>query len=217
MPAITEYKCPSCGAPLAFDAESGEVTCASCGNTVSIEALRALRESDGEARDFHWGDYKAGLDRNAKMDHTAVYVCESCGAEIEADESTAATTCPYCGNNVVLDDRVGGGLRPNAVIPFRITKKQLPDVIRKFYKKKKLLPKDFFSENVVGKAQGVYVPFWLFDADMTGSVSLDAKKSVHTGRATMTARRPPTICSGATAACPSPSCPWTRAQKWTTI
>ena len=45
MPAITEYKCPSCGAPLAFDAESGEVTCASCGNTVSIEALRALRES----------------------------------------------------------------------------------------------------------------------------------------------------------------------------
>lgn len=176
MPAITEYKCPSCGAPLAFDAETGEVTCASCGNTVSIEALRALRESDGEERDFHWGDYKSGLNPEAKLDHTAVYVCQSCGAEIEADENTAATTCPYCGNNVVLDDRVGGGLRPNAVIPFHITKKQLPEVIRKFYKKKKLLPKDFFSENVVGKAQGVYVPFWLFDADMRGSVSLDATK-----------------------------------------
>jgi len=30
------------------------------------------------------------------------YNCSSCGAELICDETTAATSCPYCGNNTII-------------------------------------------------------------------------------------------------------------------
>ena len=172
MAQVTEYKCPGCGAPLEFTAQSGNVTCHSCGNEYSIEAIRALHESEATQQEFDWGDFKANLNAEP-MEDVAVFTCESCGAEIEADHATAATKCPYCGNNVILNERVSAGLKPNAVIPFKIAADQLPELLQKFYKKKRLLPRNFFAQNKIGKVQGVYVPFWLFDSKIDGSVTMN--------------------------------------------
>ena len=37
--------------------------------------------------------------------------------------------------------------------------------MQRHYKGKKLLPKIFKKENHIDEIKGVYVPFWLFDAD----------------------------------------------------
>ena len=52
-----------------------------------------------------------------------VYICQSCGGEITADKNTGATTCPFCGNRVVLKGQFEGALKPDYVIPFKLDKK----------------------------------------------------------------------------------------------
>ena len=104
-----------------------------------------------------------------------VYNCVSCGAEVIAPAEQVALTCPYCGNNIVLTDKVSGKLRPDGVIPFRIQAKDLPDAVNHFYKDKKLLPRRFFSESTMGRVTGVYVPFWVFNGRVSGTFEFDAQ------------------------------------------
>jgi len=179
MPSVSDYKCPSCGAPLSYTPGENKLTCSNCQSTFALDYLKTLNDESGEGEkdegvSFDWGSGKDGIARDT-LEGTVVYQCESCGAEIEVDVNTVATKCPYCDNNVVIDDRVKGGLKPNAIIPFKITKKDLPNTIRSFYKNKRLLPGGFFSDNRIGKAQGVYVPFWLFDCDVDGRMVFNAQ------------------------------------------
>ena len=106
-----------------------------------------------------------------------IYNCVSCGAEVIAPAEQIALTCPYCGNNIVLTEKVSGKLRPDGVIPFKIQAKDLPDAANRFYKGKKLLPRHFFSSATMGKVTGVYVPFWVFTGDVTGTLTYDAQTS----------------------------------------
>ena len=50
------------------------------------------------------------------------YNCPSCGAELICDASTAATSCPYCGNPTVVPGQFSGALKPDYVIPFKLSK-----------------------------------------------------------------------------------------------
>ena len=50
------------------------------------------------------------------------YSCPSCGAELICDASTAATSCPYCGNPTVVPGQFSGALKPDYVIPFKLSK-----------------------------------------------------------------------------------------------
>lgn len=187
MGLITEYKCPACGAPLAFDADSGKVKCDNCGKDFTAEKLIDAQDNGAQTTEFDWGDYKRTLNREA-MTGTLVYKCQSCGAELETDENTASVTCPYCNNNVVITERVSGGLKPNYVIPFAFTKKELPEKLNAFFGNKKYLPDNFINDNVVGKATGIYVPFWLFDCEVGGRVNYNATRSnvINTPKETIT-------------------------------
>lgn len=172
----TQYKCPSCGSTLKFIPSEGKLGCASCGNRFDVEAMDEYSKQSDSTGEFNWGMFKGAKENAQQMENTSVYVCQSCGAAIETDGVTAAMACPYCGNNVILDDKLEGGLKPNAIIPFKIYPKDLPDIINKFCKKKKLLPKGFFEENKIGKLQGVYVPFWLYNCHIDGEITLNAQK-----------------------------------------
>lgn len=176
MGLITEYKCPSCGAPLAFDADSGKVRCSNCGSEFSVEKLVNSQEDTQQTTGFDWGDYKRSL-KHDEMQGTVVYKCQSCGAELETDENTASVTCPYCNNNVVISERVSGGLKPNCIIPFTFTKKEIGDKLNAFFGNKKYLPDNFINDNVIGKATGIYVPFWLFDCRVGGRASFNATRT----------------------------------------
>ena len=165
MEHVMEQKCGSCGAPLRFDPEQGMLVCDSCGNREKIPDELQIGEVDLEGIDF--GSLTDSV-TDEKAEALPIYNCVSCGAEVIVPESQITTTCPYCGNNIVLTDKVSGKLRPHGVIPFRIDKKQLPDAVNSFYKGKALLPKDFFSEHTLGKVTGVYVPFWLFRGRVSG-------------------------------------------------
>ena len=71
------------------------------------------------------------------------YNCTSCGAELICDETTAATSCPYCGNPTIVPGQFGGTLRPDYVLPFKLKKEDAIKALKKHYEGRPLLPKAF--------------------------------------------------------------------------
>lgn len=62
----------------------------------------------------------------------ASFRCQSYGGEIITEATTAATHCPYCGSPVVLTGRVSGTLRPDCVIPFKVTEADAKKAMKAF-------------------------------------------------------------------------------------
>ena len=167
---LSQFKCPNCTAPLSWSAELQKLHCDACGSVFEPDEEFLKSQGVGDNKEFNWGDYKKDL-HEEPLEGVHTYSCVSCGATVEVDENTAATRCPYCDNNVILNEQLSGGIRPNAIIPFKITPKDLPDRVRAFFKGRPLLPKNFLNANSIGKAQGVYVPFWLYDCKVEGPMN----------------------------------------------
>ncbi len=174
MDQVHEQKCAACGGPLRFDPETGKLVCDYCGTVYEIGQQEApAAEQTLEGYDF------AQLSAHAAAENAEglpIYNCVSCGAEVIASAQEMALTCPYCGNNIVLTEKASGNLRPDGVIPFKITAKVLPQVMAAFYKDKKLLPKNFFNDSRMEKVTGVYVPFWVFSGRLSGKLQFKGEK-----------------------------------------
>ena len=69
------------------------------------------------------------------------YSCPTCGAELVCDETTAATTCPYCGNPTVLGGKLSGKLKPEYILPFRLDKKTAIAQLTRYYKARPSCPR----------------------------------------------------------------------------
>lgn len=175
MNSILEQKCPQCGAATRFDPQKQMLVCDACGTTFPFELERVTAASLME--DFRFEDFRKGYEQ-PDAEKLPVYLCKSCGAELIAPPEQISLTCPYCRNHIVLSDKVSGNLRPNGIIPFQITAKELPARLQAFYKNKKLLPKRFFSEAAMAGVTGVYVPFWLFSGDVDGEADFAASRDV---------------------------------------
>ena len=178
MDTLQEYKCPCCGGAIAFDSTLQKLKCPYCDTEFDIETLENYgKELEGEPDDSMCWETSAGVDwQEGEADGLRSYVCKSCGGEIVADDTTAATSCPFCGNPVVMSGQVSGYLKPDYVIPFKLDKKAAKEALKKHYSGKKLLPKVFKDENHIDEIRGVYVPFWLFDADADAHIRYKATR-----------------------------------------
>ena len=129
---ITNYQCPACTGPLHFVGASGKLECDYCGSSfdvAEIEALYAEKEEkaaqamqqaesgtevppspagDGS----QWDTSDLSEDWGAEGAQMRSYSCPSCGAELICDATTAATSCPYCGNPSVVPGQFSGTQPP---------------------------------------------------------------------------------------------------------
>ncbi len=166
---VLEYKCPCCGAGLAFGEEVQQMHCEYCDNTFDVDAVRAYNQSlqQGDQSEVQFNSPKNGWEASDQA-QMRVFICPSCGGELITDANTAATFCPYCENPAIIETRLSGGMRPEYVIPFQKTKEDAQQAFLSLCKGKKLLPKMFTQENRIEKITGIYVPFWLYSC--TGTV-----------------------------------------------
>ena len=157
---------------MEFDSTSQKMKCPYCDTEISVEEYEALNESQTNE------DKKSGQTEKSTKESTFVtYICESCGGEITADKTTGATTCPFCGNRVVLKGQFEGGLKPDYVIPFKLDKKAAKAAYQKHLEGKAFVPSVFKEENHIDEIVGIYVPFWLFDMETNALVTYDAERS----------------------------------------
>ena len=166
MATLQEYKCPCCGGAIAFDSTLQKLKCPYCDTEFDLETLRGYDDilSDQKPDDLHAVEDHESEWTADEQNGLKVYLCKSCGGEIVADDTTAATHCPYCGNPIVMTGQLSGDLRPDLVIPFKLDKKAAKAAFAKHLTGKRLLPKVFTSQNHIDEIKGIYVPFWLYDA-----------------------------------------------------
>lgn len=176
MPSLIEYKCPCCGGGLAFQSDTQMMKCPYCDTEFDVETLQqydeALKTDKPDSMEWETPEQNA-----ARNDGICVYICQSCGGEVIGTETTAAMICPYCDNPVIMKGSLAGEFMPDLVIPFKLDKEAAKEAYRNHLKGKKLLPKVFADENHIDELKGVYVPFWLFDADTDASVRYRATKT----------------------------------------
>lgn len=132
-----QFRCVNCGGNVIYDPKSGHMICASC-NSQDTEEI--VKQNDS-------------------------YICVSCGGKLTVNEYTSATRCEYCGTYNIIDEKVTYPYGPDLVLPFRFSKEQATELLRKEFKDKLFCPHDFLSERTLENLEGDYVPFWMYSYD----------------------------------------------------
>ena len=175
---LQEYKCPCCGGAISFDSKIQKMKCPYCDTEFEMETLKEYEEElqNEQADDMNWDSADNREWQEGEQEGLRSYICKSCGGEIVGDANTAAAACPFCGNPVVMTEQLSGMLRPDYVIPFKVDKKAAKEGLMKHLSGKILLPKVFKDQNHIDEIKGIYVPFWLFDADVQAKMRYKATK-----------------------------------------
>lgn len=163
-----QYKCPNCGGGLIFDPEKQDFLCEYCDSV--------FKEQDFFKADEKLDVETAEQESKNEFDNALLYICPSCGAEIVTDETTAATTCYYCSNPVVLSGKLSGDFRPDYIIPFKLDKDEAIAKFKEMCSKKKFLPKDFIANSRLEEIKGVYFPYWYISCEADGNINATSKQ-----------------------------------------
>ena len=187
---LSNYQCPACTAPLIFCPETGKLNCEYCESSYEaseMEAILAEKEAKAAAQ---WDESTLVSDWGPDGEQMRAYNCPSCGAQLLCDQTTAATACPYCGNPTVVPGQFDGALKPDYVIPFKLTKEDAIKAVRQYYRGRFFLPRAFLRQHTLEKVQGVYVPFWLYDGRARGTFHFEATRTqvYHQGNYEITER-----------------------------
>lgn len=113
------------------------------------------------------------LARGLRLDETSdlaetvrTLSCPNCGAKIEQDSTRHASTCPFCATPVVTDTGATRLIKPQAVLPFVLTEAQARAALEDWLRGLWFAPNGLVQYARRGRRmQGVYSPFWTFDAD----------------------------------------------------
>ncbi|NRB01788.1 MAG: TFIIB-type zinc finger domain-containing protein [Rhodobacteraceae bacterium] len=162
-PAAHRFPCDNCGADFRFNPATGGLICDFCGNTSEVEGtgpqVRAIEELDFQAA------LNADLPE-AEMEETRVSACPNCGAQVEFDADVHAKECPFCATPVVTDTGVHRHIKPAGLLAFQLDENQARDAMNTWLGRLWFAPNGLQDYARSGrKMQGIYVPYWTYDAD----------------------------------------------------
>lgn len=157
------FPCDTCGSDLRFDPGDHQLTCDHCGNVQAIESAGPWAGSIVEL-DFQRAVQKR-LD-SADIEETRVNACPNCGAQTEFDPDIHAAECPFCATPVVTDTGTHRHIKPRGLLPFALDETHARKSLVNWLGSLWFAPNGLTDYARKGrKMNGVYVPYWTFDAD----------------------------------------------------
>lgn len=161
------FPCETCGSDLRFDPASGALVCDHCGNSVPID--KGANPWSG-IRELDFDSALSADQPGIEIEETRVLSCPNCGAQIGFDESVHAKECPYCATPVVTDTGVHRHIKPKGLLPFALTESDARKAMTDWLGALWFAPNGLKEYARKGRRmQGIYVPYWTFDADTRSS------------------------------------------------
>ena len=162
------FPCESCGNQLTYEPGQTSLKCPYCGRVQAIPQARAEEVAEALVEN----DYAQAIRdmaRDAPMEETRVVACPNCGAQTTFPEGVQAATCPFCATPLVLADAgTHRHVRPAALIPFQLDEPTAHKAMNAWLGSLWFAPGGLKEYARAGRRMdGVYVPFWTFDADTT--------------------------------------------------
>ena len=157
------FPCDQCGADLRYDPQSNGLKCDHCGNEESIDAQP---QGAAELRELDFDAAAAGQLPSEEIEVTRVLQCPNCAAQVEFDPDTHAAECPFCATPVVTDTGTHRHIKPRGVLPFALDERTARQAMTKWLGRLWFAPNGLQEYARKGrKLEGIYVPYWTFDAD----------------------------------------------------
>ena len=161
--ALDKYPCAACGAQAEWNPAKQLLVCPFCGTEApfnvdaatgaieEIDLVRALRDLPD--------------DRRGWLAEKRTVQCQSCRAVSVFDPARVGQNCDFCGSPALVDyTEIKAPIRPQSLLPFKVTESQVRERIRRWYAGKWFAPGRLKTRAMVDRVHGVYVPYWTFDA-----------------------------------------------------
>ncbi|MEO8276712.1 MAG: zinc ribbon domain-containing protein [Thermoanaerobaculia bacterium] len=174
-----KFPCPQCGADVVWHPGLQRLRCGYCGfeqvvavagagsdaekSAVPQVVERTLAEGLARGGDLGWG-----AERKAVR-------CTRCGAVSTLEPGVAAGACAFCGTPAVVEAPTDKNLvRPEGVLPFALAKNDAIQRFRGWLSALWFRPNNLKVRASLTGIQGIYIPFWTFDADSRSEWTAEA-------------------------------------------
>lgn len=158
--------CPLCGGALIYDAAARDVICQSCGQRVA--------DADALPRAPEPTLLQIGLlRRQRQMVPWQIgprwLRCTECGAITTLAHAALSTTCRFCGSQQIVQESAHLRFQqPDLIIPFALDEARARARVQAHLTSGLRRLTRLFADAVTRiDLQGVYLPFWIFDAEMS--------------------------------------------------
>ena len=163
------YYCSNCGGVMEFDVKTQSLKCPNCDTQVNIV-------NDKKKIIEHEFNKRVAKTIAVEEKQTSTMECKGCGAKVEVSPDCTATECPYCGAKYVLAEKQEAAIVPDGIVPFKVDKHKVQETFNKWINRRWLAPGKLKHLYESGKIQGVYIPYWTFDADVVCDYSAEGGK-----------------------------------------
>ena len=163
--ALQKFPCPACGAQAEWNPARQRLVCPFCGTEspyqadpssgtiVEIDLVKALRELPDEQRGWQ-------AERRSVQ-------CQSCKAVMVYDPARVGQNCEFCGSPALVPyEEIKAPIRPQSLLPFKITRSQIHESMRQWYAGRWFAPNALKRRALVDRIKGLYIPYWTFDAQV---------------------------------------------------
>jgi len=179
------FPCAQCGANLRYAPGQTAMTCSYCGHEQDIPG--ACEETRALALATH--DLRAALaapapeaEAAAEVEVTRVLNCPNCGAQVEFDAAVHSSECPFCATPVVTDTGNHRHIKPQGVLPFRLREADAKEAFAKWLRGLWFAPNGLRAyARKDNRFNGIYVPYWCFDADTASRYTGERGTYYYTG------------------------------------
>src|SRR5688500_19329618 len=158
--ALQKYPCAACGAQAEWNPSRQALVCSFCGTAtpfsvdqdgtiVELDLVKALREIPDDERGW--------------LEERRSVQCQSCKAVSVFDPQRVGQNCDFCGSPALVPyDEIKAPIRPESLLPFKVTEPQVREQIRRWYASKWLAPNKLRGRAHVDRVHGAYIPYWTF-------------------------------------------------------
>lgn len=149
------YECDNCGGRIEFSPTDKALRCVNCGNLYSINYKREIAKKPISAN--------ISLEELTKWANaTKVFKCGNCGAQTTLNKFDLQARCSYCKTESLIPIKDLPGLKPEIIIPFKVSKQTARDVMLKGIKKAHFVPHKLKNEVINIPVGATYISSFTF-------------------------------------------------------
>ncbi len=157
--ALRKFPCTACGADFVWNPGAEALKCPYCGTLREVPRAfgqvveKPIEEGLRAPRDLGWGVTRKTVS------------CQRCGAAQSIEPRMKASRCAFCGTPTVVEAPAAGNMiRPEGVLPFVVDRGRAAEMFRGWLSHLWFRPNDLGGKAALNALEGVYIPFWTFDA-----------------------------------------------------
>ena len=162
--AIERFQCPNCRADMEFDPETSGMKCSYCGTKQEVTAGKTIEVKENPLSSAALRPDPSRIRRLSEI--SKEFTCNGCGATVQFEPPQVAGTCPFCAASIVVQPKESDPLiAPDGVLPFAVPKPAAASSVGNWLASRWFAPNALKAIGKPEGIQGVYLPFWTFDAN----------------------------------------------------